>query len=194
MKFEKIIPHVAIYFILLLAAFLYFKPVAFDGKSLGEQDNIQARGMQAEAQKYLKAENKVINWTNQVFLGMPTYQIFGNFTHNMIVRFCHLVFMFSMPINTPHTVLFFMMIFAYFGFLAMGVDKWISLLGALSFGFTANNMDLFQAGHSTKIHAMVYMAPIIAGTILAYRGKIILGGAMARARASRAPSWLAATW
>jgi hypothetical protein len=84
-----------------------------------------------------------------------------------------------MPINTPHTVLFFMMIFAYFGFLAMGIDKWISLLGALSFGFTANNMDLFQAGHSTKIHAMVYMAPIIAGTILAYRGKIILGGAMA---------------
>jgi hypothetical protein len=76
-------------------------------------------------------------------------------------------------------MLFFMMILAYLGFLAMGTDKWISALGGLSFGFMANNMDLFQAGHSTKLHAMVYMIPILAATIAAYRGKIILGSALA---------------
>jgi hypothetical protein len=179
MKFEKLLPHVAIYFALLIAALIFFSPVAFDGLSLTEHDNVQARGMSTQIYQYIEKENKHINWTDQAFIGMPTYLLYGNYTANKVFTTVSYVFLFGQPINAPHTMLFFMMILAYLGFLAMGTDKWISALGGLSFGFMANNMDLFQAGHSTKIHAMVYMIPILAATITAYRGKIILGSAIA---------------
>jgi hypothetical protein len=178
MKFEKILPHVAIYIILMLAAFIYFKPVAFDGKSLREHDNVQARGMQAECHKYEKLEKKGINWTNQAFLGMPTYQIYGNYPSNQVNQITYNFFMFRMPVNTPHTVLFFMLLAAYLGLLAFGTDKWIALAGALSFGFLTNHLVLFEAGHSTKMHAMVYMIPVLAGTVMAYRGKILLAAGL----------------
>ena len=179
MKLEKLIPHIAIYFTLLLAAFVFFSPAAFNDMSLTEHDNVQARGMSTEIYQYIEKENKHINWTDQTFIGMPTYLLYGNYTANKVFTVVSYVFLFGQPINAPHTMLFFMMILAYLGFLAMGTDKWISALGGLSFGFMANNMDLFQAGHSTKIHAMVYMIPILAATITAYRGKIILGSAIA---------------
>ncbi len=179
MKLDKILPHVAIYFILMMASFFYFRPIVFEGKSLREHDNVQARGMQAECHKYKEKENRYINWTDQVFLGMPTYQIYGNYTHNMIMETNSYLFMFKQPINAPHIMLFFMMLFAYIGLLAIGVDKWISLLGALSFGFATNNLVLFDAGHSTKLHAMIYMAPALAGTILAFRGKWLWGASLA---------------
>jgi len=179
MKLEKLIPHIAIYFFLLLAAFIFFSPAAFDGMSLTEHDNVQARGMSTQIYQYIEKENKHINWTDQAFIGMPTYLLYGNYTANKVFTVVSYVFLFGAPINAPHTMLFFMMILAYLGFLAMGTDKWIAALGGLSFGFMANNMDLFQAGHSTKIHAMVYMIPILAATITAYRGKIILGSAIA---------------
>jgi len=178
MNFSKLLPHVAVYFILMMAAFFYFKPIVFEGKSLPESDNVQARGMQAECHKYVKLENKNINWTNQVFLGMPTYQIYGNYNSNLVKKFCETVFMFRTPVNTPHVMLFYMMFFAYLGLLAFGVDKWISLIGALSFGFATNNLVLFEAGHSTKLHAMVYMAPVLAGTFMAYKGRIFVGSAL----------------
>lgn len=178
MKFEKLMPHFIIYFILMMAAFFYFKPVVFEGKSLREHDNVQARGMQAECHKYEKAVNKNINWTNQAFLGMPTYQIYGNYSKNMAKKVCEWVFMFNQPVNTPHVVLFFIMLFTYFGLLAFGIDKWIAVVGALSFGFATNNLVLFEAGHSTKLHAMVYMAPILGGTYMTFRGKILLGGSI----------------
>ena len=178
MNFSKLLPHVAVYFILMMAAFFYFKPIVFEGKSLPESDNVQARGMQAECHKYEKLENRNINWTDQVFMGMPTYQIYGNYNSNLVKQFCEAVFMFKMPVNTPHVMLFYMMFFAYLGLLAFGVDKWISLIGALSFGFATNNLVLFEAGHSTKLHAMVYMAPILAGTYMAFKGRIFVGSAI----------------
>jgi hypothetical protein len=137
MKLEKLIPHIAIYFFLLLAAFIFFSPAAFDGMSLTEHDNVQARGMSTQIYQYIEKENKHINWTDQAFIGMPTYLLYGNYTANKVFTVVSYVFLFGAPINAPHTMLFFMMILAYLGFLAMGTDKWISALGGLSFGFMA---------------------------------------------------------
>lgn len=178
MKFEKILPHLLIAIGLLLAAVFYFKPVVFDGKSLREHDNVQARGMQAELLKYKEQEKRVPLWTNQVFMGMPSYQILGSQSNNMVSYICYYGFRFGTPVNTPHVILFMMMLFTYLGLLAMGVDKWVSAFGALAFGFMTNNLILFEAGHSTKLYAMVFMAPIWAGAVMAFRGKIVLGAAI----------------
>jgi hypothetical protein len=54
----------------------------------------------------------------------------------------------------------------------------IALLGAAGFGLSAYYMDLLEAGHSTKYIAIAYMAPMLAGVILAFRKKYLIGGAL----------------
>lgn len=175
MKIEQILIHIAVVLALLIAAVLYFKPVAFDGKTLGEHDNVQARAMQAELFKYQEKDGKVPKWTNQVFVGMPSYQIYGSYRTNYVSTVAKSLRLWF-PINVPHPVMFLMMLLTYLGLLAMRVNKWLALFGALAFGFMTNNLVLFEAGHSTKLHAMAYIVPIIGGLVMAFRGKQVLFG------------------
>ncbi|EJF53863.1 hypothetical protein SapgrDRAFT_2187 [Saprospira grandis DSM 2844] len=177
MKITNALSHFAIVAILLFAAILYFKPVALDNKSLPESDNSQARGMQAEIQKYKKAEGDAPLWTDQVFVGMPSYQIYGEYNNNVIQKLFLYVVRLGTPVNTPHIILFMMMLLAYLSLIMFGVNKWMAAVGGLAFGLMTNNLVLFEAGHSTKLHAMTYMAPILAAATMALRGKRMLLGA-----------------
>lgn len=177
MKITNALSHFAIVAILLFAAILYFKPVALDNKSLPESDNIQARGMQAEIQKYKKVDGAAPLWTDQVFVGMPSYQIYGEYNNNVIQKLFFYVVRLGTPVNTPHIILFMMMLLAYLSLIMFGVNKWLAAFGGLAFGLMTNNLVLFEAGHSTKLHAMTYMAPILAAATMTLRGKRMLLGA-----------------
>jgi len=177
MKITNVLSHFAIVTVLLFAAILYFKPVALDNKSLPESDNSQARGMQAEIQKYKKQEGAAPLWTDQVFVGMPSYQIYGEYNGNIIQKVFLYVVRLGTPVNTPHVILFMMMLLAYLSLIMFGVNKWMAAVGGLAFGLMTNNLVLFEAGHSTKLHAMTYMAPILAAATMALRGKRMLLGA-----------------
>jgi hypothetical protein len=50
------------------------------------------------------------------------------------------------------------------------------LLGALAFALSTYFIIIIQAGHTSKAHAIGYMAPFIAGLLLTYRGKYLWGG------------------
>ena len=69
MPFAK---HFGVYIFLMFAAMLYFKPVAFEGKSLQQHDNQQSMQMLTEYTDYKDNQNHIIRWTNQIFGGMPT--------------------------------------------------------------------------------------------------------------------------
>ncbi|MEZ4981007.1 MAG: hypothetical protein R2769_05360 [Saprospiraceae bacterium] len=47
-----------------------------------------------------------------------------------------------------------------------------------TFGLTTNNFVLFNAGHMSKLRAIAFFAPIVAGVILTYRGKLLWGGVL----------------
>jgi hypothetical protein len=44
-----------------------------------------------------------------------------------------------------------------------GINPWLSIVGALAFGFSSYNFIIIAAGHNTKAIAIGYMAPLIAG-------------------------------
>ena len=67
----------------------------------------------------------------------------------------------------------------YILLLAFGVDCWLALVGAVAFGFSSYFFIILQAGHNSKMDALSYIAPMIAGIWLAYRGKYLLGAALA---------------
>ena len=66
----------------------------------------------------------------------------------------------------------------YFLLIVMRVDWRLALVGAVGFGMAANHMGLVAAGHSTKVIASAYMAPMLAGILLTFRGKYLLGGGL----------------
>src|SRR5277367_5167598 len=73
--------HFLIAAILLVICFVYFTP-AFQGKTLGQVDVLGAQSTQKEINDY-RAKDTTILWTNQIFGGMPAYQIWAPYTNNI---------------------------------------------------------------------------------------------------------------
>jgi hypothetical protein len=173
---RKLLPHLGAYLILLLTAFIYFSPAAFQGKELPQSDNVQALGMQAEARKYEAQMGRYPLWTNSMFSGMPMYQI--KYESRSLIRPLSTALLLGNNVMPPHTAILLMLAGMYLLLVVLGVDWRIALMGALGFGFMSNFMDLVLAGHSTKLIALAYMAPTLAGILLAFRGQYLLGGGL----------------
>src|ERR1700753_819021 len=73
--------HLAMVGIFLAICFFYFTP-AFQGKALGQSDVVGAESTQTEINAY-KAKDTTILWTNQIFGGMPTFQIWAHYPSNV---------------------------------------------------------------------------------------------------------------
>ena len=61
---------------------------------------------------------------------------------------------------------------------ALEFNSWLAATGAIAFTFCSYNFISIEAGHTSKVIAISYLSPIIAGVILAFRGKYWLGGAL----------------
>ena len=174
---KNIIPHVVAVAVFAIIAILTFKPtLESPPKELFQSDNIQAEGNAAEIKKYDKETGDWPLWTNGVFGGMPSYQI--NYKAKNLLSLVYKGLLFGNGAQPPITSLILLMSGMYLLLIVIGLDWRISICLAAGFGFTSNYMDLYQAGHSTKLIAIAYMAPALAGILLTYRGKLLLGGSM----------------
>src|SRR6201746_127898 len=79
--FKKNSIHLAFVGIFLAICFFYFTP-AFQGKTLGQTDVIGAQSTQKEINDY-RAKDTTILWTNQIFGGMPAFQIWAPYSNNI---------------------------------------------------------------------------------------------------------------
>lgn len=170
-NWKKIVPHITALLIFIIVAAVYFNP-QLQGKKLPMGDITSFKGMAQEAIAYENETGEQTLWTNSMFGGMPTYQITAKQKNNVSKYFERLAqLFFARPIG------YFIagMVFFYITMILMGVNPWLSILGAIAFSFTTNNLVLFEAGHTSKIRALMASSMIIGGTILAYRGKLLTG-------------------
>ncbi|MDX8338068.1 YfhO family protein [Draconibacterium sp. IB214405] len=70
----------------------------------------------------------------------------------------------------------------------IGVNPWLSLAGALAYGFTSFFFVIFEAGHNTKAHNITYISLLIAGILMAYKSKRLTGALLS----TLALSWMIA--
>ena len=174
---KKFLPHVAAIAVFAIIAVITFKPTLENPpKELFQSDNIQAEGNSAEIKKYYKETGEWPLWTNGVFAGMPSYQI--NYKSKSLMHTVYRGLLLGNGAKPPITSLLLLMSGMYLLLVLIGLDWRMSLFFAAGFGFTSNYMDLYQAGHSTKLIAIAYLAPTLAGILLTYRGKLLLGGSM----------------
>jgi hypothetical protein len=169
--FKRNANHLLIIGIFLLLCLVYFSP-AIQGKGLYQQDVLQAKGMQKEIMDFKALDGKAPLWTNSMFGGMPSYQIWVQYPYNVttyVISFFKTVF----P-NPIDTVLLYLL-GAYLLFSVLRVKPWLAAAGAIAFAFSSYNFIIIEAGHSNKALALAFFAPILAGILLTLRRKYLLG-------------------
>ena len=166
--------HLAIIAFFVVICFAYFSPV-MQGKRPAQGDVLQSKAMQKEIMAYKEKDGKGPLWTNQMFGGMPSYQIWVQYSYN-VATYGIAVITKAFP-NPVGTVLL-LLLGAYFLFIVLKVNPWLAAAGAIAFAFTTYNFVLIATGHSNKALAIGFFAPILAGIILTMRGKYILGASL----------------
>ena len=168
---KKILPHLAATAIFLGLCTIYFLP-QLQGKVVRQGDVLQYLGMSQEVREFKAETGKESLWTNSMFGGMPTYQINTVYAGNNL-RFIDRVA--RLDIRHPIGRFFIAMLGFYILMICLGVNHWLSIIGAVAFGFTTNNFLLYEAGHMTKLKSISHLPLTIAGLLLAYRKKYLLG-------------------
>jgi hypothetical protein len=175
MKILKLLaPHLLAVVVFIVVTFLYFPPL-LEGKVIRQGDILNYQGMSKEISDYRNATGKEPLWTNSMFGGMPAYQISVVYHNNVAKKINNII---SLKLPVPAVYLFLSLLGFYILMLVMGANIWIAVAGAFAFAFSSYFFIIEAAGHNSKAHAMAFMAPILAGIILTFRGKYILGAAV----------------
>lgn len=174
--------HAGIIIILLLISIAFFPTMLSSNKMLVQSDNLNWRGMVKEQKDYLAETGIYTNWNSSMFSGMPTYQITNSpqesiVKANRILTLTHIGYG-DAGWSTTIGVVFLYLLGFYVCLLAFGVNPWLSLIGAVAFGLGSYNIIIIEAGHITKAWALAMVAPILAGIVLAFRKKYLLGGSL----------------
>ena len=155
----------------------YFYPDALQGNVLRQNDTLQGIAIGHECQQYAAETGDVSRWTNSLFSGMPTFQISPTYESTGLISWINKVYGLGLP--SPANLLFMMMIGFFILLMACRTRWYVALLGAIAWGFSTYYIILIGAGHIWKFLALTYVPPTIAGVILCYRGRYLLGGAIA---------------
>ncbi|MBV6653450.1 MAG: hypothetical protein KI786_06835, partial [Mameliella sp.] len=169
---QKAIPHLIALglFFALCAAFFYPQ---LEGKMPRQGDIIQYRGMSQEVRAYKEATGETSLWTNAMFGGMPTYQINTVSEGNSLKALEKLG---TLGMKAPIGRFFLAMVGFYVLMIVLGANPWLSIIGAIAFGLTTNNLILYEAGHETKVKSITYLPIVTVGVLLAFRKRYLLGG------------------
>jgi hypothetical protein len=175
LSFKSILPHIVALLLFIILPAIYFSPL-FDGYTLKQSDIRQFQGMSKELFDYkLVHEGQQPAWTNAMFSGMPTYQISADQDANWLSKLDQLI---KIGLPRPVGILFVSMLGFYILGLCLRINPWLSIIGALGFGFSTINILYLGAGHMSKVNAIAYMAPTLGGLILAFRGRWLLGSSI----------------
>ncbi len=169
--FNRNATHLAIVGLFIAIAFLYF-PQAFQGKVLYQNDVLQAQAGQKEILDIKERDGDLPLWTNSMFGGMPSYQVLVELPSNIGT---YIMQGFKGIFPHPIDVLLLYLLGAYLLFNVLRVKPWLAAVGAVAFAFTSYNFIYIEAGHANKTYALAFMAPIIAGVLLALRGRYLAG-------------------
>ena len=171
---KKYLPYVAAIVIFAALSCIYCAPV-FQGKELFAGDNVKYQEAVNEAVKYRQETGNYTWWTGSMFSGMPSYQIGGghyksNDLMKPLIKLLH-------PSHNNRLPLVLMLYFCCFFVLlrSVGIDRWLSIVGALATGFSSYFYIIEPAGHHTKAWSIALMAVVVAGFLFIYRKKYGLG-------------------
>lgn len=159
---------------------IFFNLPAFQGNKLNSHDYFQwAYGAQETIQHY-KNTGENAQWTNSLFGGMPAMMLDYFPGTNWFQKIWHKAMGYDIgqPFN-PAFFFFWAMFCFYLLSNALRIHPIIGILGGIAYAFSTYHPIIIAAGHSTKMVDLAFLPGIVAGIVFAYKGKALLGAAIA---------------
>ena len=171
---KKFLPDLIAILAFIILSFAYFFPADIEGRILFQHDTAAGVGAGQESKEYLERTGERTRWTNSIFGGMPTYQMSPSYDSTTSLKGGEKVYRLFLP---DYVVLTFIMMLGFYILLrAFGISAWLAGLGGVIWAFSSYFFILIAAGHIWKFITLAYIPPTIAGIVLAYRKKYLLGG------------------
>ncbi len=172
-QLKKWLPDGIAILLFITAAFVYFLPAVIDGREIAQHDHTAFVGAGQEVQQFKAETGETSRWTNSLFGGMPTYQSSPSYPSNSTLKAVGKVYSLFLP---NYVWLVFVMLTGFYILMrALKMSVWLSVLGAFIWAFSSYFFIIITAGHIWKFITLAYIPPTIAGIVLAYRGKYLLG-------------------
>ena len=170
---KKCLPDLLAVLLFAVLAFAYFFPADIEGRILYRHDASAGRGAGQEGIEYRQKTGERSRWTNALFGGMPTYQMAPSYGSTDVLTKAVNAYHLWLPENVWY-------VFAYLlGFYillrAFDFRQHLAALGSIIWAFSTYFLIIIAAGHIWKVWALAYLPPMIAGIVLAYRGKYLWG-------------------
>ncbi|MFR9645235.1 MAG: hypothetical protein SNH57_08160, partial [Rikenellaceae bacterium] len=157
---SRFIPFVVAVVTYTIFAFVYFAP-QLSGDTIIQGDITQYKGMTQEIIQTREATGEDPQWSGSMFGGMPAYLINVEYGGQIIKRAASVV---TGVVDTPAAFLIFAMLSMWLMLVMMGVNGWVAIAGGAMYGLSTYFMLIIEAGHVTKMWALVY-APAMMGSI-----------------------------
>lgn len=171
MNFKKIAPHLVVVIGFVILALAYCSPV-LQNKLLVQHDPVQSVATAHESVDFKEKNGEWAWWTNSLFGGMPTYFLAGSYPYGV---FAKLGYHYNpLPGGAPNNI-FYCLLGAYILLLVLGSEIWLAVLGAIAYAFCSYTILYIEAGHISKIVALSFAPFMIAGLLMAFKGRKIWG-------------------
>ena len=170
---KKFLPDVVVIIVFAIISFAYFFVPITQGKILYQHDASAGVGAAQEMTEYQNRTGETTRWTNSIFGGMPTYQMSPSYQStdglSQVMNAYHL----WLPDNV--WFLFAYLLGFYILLRAFDFRQSLAALGSVMWAFSSYFLIIIAAGHLWKVMALAYLPPMIAGVVLAYRGRYLSG-------------------
>lgn len=171
--YKKFLPDVVVILVFAMISFAYFLVPVTQGKILFQHDASAGVGSAQEFTEYQNRTGETTRWTNSIFGGMPTYQMSPSYQStdglSQVMNAYHL----WLPDNV--WFLFAYLLGFYILLRAFDFRQTLAALGSIMWAFSSYFLIIIAAGHLWKVMALAYLPPMIAGIVLAYRGRYLSG-------------------
>lgn len=173
-EWRSITPHAIAVGIFLVVAVIFCKP-ALEGKVLSQGDVIHWKGMAQDMYNYKAKHGHFPLWNNNLFGGMPAYQIALESANPVSPIYVHTA---MMVLKKPIAYFFLLCVAFYFLSQVIGVRPWLGILGGIAYAYATYSPVIVAVGHDTKMQAMGYLPAFLAALWLIYKKQYWWGAAL----------------
>ncbi|HRN56452.1 MAG TPA: hypothetical protein PLL71_08370, partial [Agriterribacter sp.] len=169
-NFKALVPHLVAIGIFLVVSVIYCRP-ALEGKVLQQSDIVHWEGMSHNSFEYKKEHGHFPLWNTHLFSGMPNYQVAME-ARSLLPDF-HVILTLGLP--KPISFFFLACLCFYILCCVVNIKPVLGIMGSLAFAYASYNPILIAVGHESKMWAIAYMPGVLAGLLLIYQKKYLLG-------------------
>lgn len=172
---QKSLPTIVAILVFGVVAIVGFAP-QLEGKVLPQHDIRQFSGMSRDIRECRADFDEDPQWSGAMFSGMPAYQINIKYPAQIIKRTVDSV---QSLFGGPAGMTFFAMVAAFVMAVLMGMSAWVGLIVGLAYGLSTYFFLIIDAGHITKMWALVYAPPLVGAVWCTLKRNMWAGAALA---------------